>query len=206
VNPPGSSAAALAAPTGKKFSFHCGYCSSRLEASESMCGQEGHCPTCDNQITIPILDRYGRLLDPKTRQIIKPDPHPVHAYAAAGARAPTIFRGPDGAQFIRCTHCSAASPIAANNCKNCGMPFTLEGTNIQVAGGRNGFCTASLVLGIISLPFGCSAVLPVLAIIFGIIGYRQAGRDGDQTGQRKAIAGMACGALGGLVVLYFALR
>jgi hypothetical protein len=41
-----------------------------------MAAQEGQCPTCGNNITIPILDRYGRLIDPKTRQIIKQDPHP----------------------------------------------------------------------------------------------------------------------------------
>ena len=72
---------------GKRYGFNCGYCSSRLEATESMAAQEGQCPTCGSQITIPILDRYGRLIDPKTRQIIKQDPHPVHAYAAAGDRA-----------------------------------------------------------------------------------------------------------------------
>ena len=40
--------------------------------------------------------RYGRLIDPKTRQIIKQDPHPVHAYAAAGERAPGILRAGGG--------------------------------------------------------------------------------------------------------------
>ena len=58
--------------------------------------REGQCPTCGNTIVIPILDRYGRLIDPKTRQIIKQDPHPVHAYAAAGDRAPRILRQNDG--------------------------------------------------------------------------------------------------------------
>ena len=72
----------------RRYGFNCGYCSSRLEATGAMAAQEGQCPTCGNQITIPILDRYGRLIDPKTRQIIKQDPHPVHAYAAAGERAP----------------------------------------------------------------------------------------------------------------------
>src|SRR5213079_3653291 len=80
---------------GKRYGFNCGYCSSRLEATESMAAQEGQCPTCGNQITIPILDRYGRLIDPKTRLIIKQDPHPVHAYAAAGDRAPAILRAKD---------------------------------------------------------------------------------------------------------------
>ncbi len=96
---------------GRRYGFNCGYCSSRLEANESMAAQEGACPTCGNTITIPILDRYGRLIDPKTRQIIKQDPHPVHAYAAAGDRAPKIIRQRDGGQTIQCTRCGAYSGI-----------------------------------------------------------------------------------------------
>src|SRR5580698_9934948 len=121
---------------GKRYGFNCGYCSSRLEATESMAAQDGQCPTCGNNITIPILDRYNRLIDPKTRQIIKQDPHPVHAYAAAGDRAPGIFRDPAGAQFIKCPRstCGFVSPISANNCKNCGMPFTMEGTTLDASG------------------------------------------------------------------------
>src|SRR5205085_11113965 len=94
---------------GKRYGFNCGYCSSRLEATEAMGAQEGQCPTCGNQITIPILDRYGRLIDPKTRMIIKQDPHPVHAYAAAGDRAPAIIRQKDGTQVIKCPRCPAVS-------------------------------------------------------------------------------------------------
>ena len=93
---------------GKRYGFNCGYCSSRLEATEAMAAQEGQCPTCGNNITIPILDRYGRLIDPKTRQIIKQDPHPVHAYAAAGERAPLILRAKDGKQTIKCPRCGGA--------------------------------------------------------------------------------------------------
>jgi DNA-directed RNA polymerase subunit RPC12/RpoP len=192
--------------TGRRFPFQCGYCSSRLEANESMSGQEGHCPTCDSQITIPILQRDGRLMDPKTRQIIKPDPHPVHAYAAAGARAPQILRRADGTQLIRCTHCGAESPISANNCKGCGMPFTLEGTTKAAPGTSNGFCTASLVLGIISLPLSCTAIPPILAIIFGIIGYRQAIESGSSSDKNKAIAGMVCALVGGGIVVLWTLR
>src|SRR5436309_2623489 len=125
---------------GRRYGFNCGYCSSRLEATEAMGAQEGQCPTCGNNITIPILDRYGRLIDPKTRQIIKQDPHPVHAYAAAGERAPKILRRPDGAQTIQCPRCSAGSPITANNCKSCGMPFTMEGPTLEAAGTSIGLC------------------------------------------------------------------
>src|SRR6185369_14138483 len=73
------------------------YCSSRLEAVESMAGQSGTCPTCGNSIVIPILDYRGRLIDPTSGQVIKQDPHPVHAYAAAGHKAPQIVAGPAAA-------------------------------------------------------------------------------------------------------------
>src|SRR5437763_13947543 len=106
---------------GRRYGFNCGYCSSRLEATESMAAQEGQCPTCGNQITIPILDRYGRLIDPKTRMIIKQTPHPVNASAAAGDRAPRSLRDRDGKQIILCPRCQSASPISANNCKSCGI-------------------------------------------------------------------------------------
>src|SRR5204862_5271042 len=122
----------------------------------------------------PLPDRYGGQIAAKTRQIIKQDPHPVHAYAAAGERGPAILRTKDGRQSIRCPRCQGASPITANNCKGCGMPFTMEGTTLEAAGSSNGFAVASLVLGIIGLPASCIPFLvPGLALTFGIIGYNQ---------------------------------
>ena len=196
--PPPSPMGAFGRPVagGKRFGFNCGYCSSRLEANEGMAAQEGQCPTCGNNITIPILDRYGRLIDPKSGQIIKQDPHPVHAYAAAGERAPRILRS-EGAQQILCPRCQALSPITANNCKSCGMPFTMEGTTLEASGTSNGFCVASLVLGIIGLPAACAVIPSVLAIVFGIIGYNQVSKSGMEGGGKgMAIAGMICGVIG----------
>src|SRR3954447_19145392 len=185
---------------GRRYGFNCGYCSSRLEATEAMAAQDGQCPTCGNNITIPILDRYGRLIDPKTRQIIKQDPHPVHAYAAAGERAPTILRAKDGKQLIRCPRCQGASPISANNCKSCGMPFTMEGTTLEAAGSSNGFAVASLVLGIIGIPASCAMIPPILAVIFGIVGLSQTSKSGVQGGGRgMAIAGIILGIIGCIV-------
>jgi hypothetical protein len=186
---------------GKRFGFSCGYCSSRLEATESMAAQEGQCPTCGNQITIPILGRYGQLIDPKTRQIIKQDPHPVHAYAAAGARAPKIRRAKDGKQLILCPRCSASSPITANNCKSCGMPFTMEGTTLEATGTNNGFCVAALVLGIIAIPSFFFVIPALLAIIFGIVGLNQVGKPETATrgGRGMAIAGIVCGSISCLI-------
>lgn len=163
-----------------------------------MAAQDGQCPTCGNQITIPILDRYNRLIDPKTRQIIKQDPHPVHAYAAAGARAPKIVRARDGKQFIVCPRCSANSPITFNNCKSCGMPFTMEGTTVDAIGSNNGFCVAALVLGIIGLPTFFIVFPALLAVIFGVVGLRQIANveSPNRSGRGMAIAGIVCGSLG----------
>ena len=192
---------------GKRYGFNCGYCSSRLEATEAMGAQEGQCPTCGNTITIPILDRYGRLIDPKTRQIIKQDPHPVHAYAAAGERAPAIIRTKDGKQSIRCPRCSAISPISSNNCKSCGMPFTMEGTTVEAAGSSNGFCVASLVLGIIGLIPACGFIPAILGIVLGSIGYMQVTKnEGEGGGKGLAVAGIVCGSLGCIFSLLYFLR
>ena len=186
---------------GKRYGFNCGYCSSRLEATEAMAAQDGQCPTCGNNITIPILDRYGRLIDPKTRQIIKQDPHPVHAYAAAGERAPAILRTNDGRLIIRCPRCQAISPISANNCKACGMPFTMEGTTVDASGTNNGYAVASLVLGIIGVVLFCIPIIvPGLALIFGTIALRQANKTESPGNSRgMAIAGIILGVIGLLV-------
>jgi DNA-directed RNA polymerase subunit RPC12/RpoP len=189
--------------TGRRFGFNCAYCSSTLEANDAQGGQEGQCPTCGNSITIPYLDRYGRKIDPKSGQIIKPDPHPVHAYAAAGERAPTVIRGPDDRQMIRCPRCGAMSPVTANNCKSCGMPFTMEGTTESGAPG-NGLCVASLVVGIIGIATCMIGIFSVLAIVLGIIGYNQAHKSGVEGGKGLAVAGIVCGVAGGVLsVIYF---
>jgi hypothetical protein len=172
-----------------------------------MAAQDGQCPTCGNTITIPILDRYGRLIDPKTRQVIKQDPHPVHAYAAAGDRAPKISRQPGGQQVIHCPRCGSISPITANNCKSCGMPFTMEGTTLEASGASNGFCVASLVLGIIGIPAFCTFVTPILAIIFGAIGLSQVSKADVQAGGKgMAIAGIICGVIGCIICAMAFLR
>lgn len=169
-----------------------------------MAAQEGQCPTCGNTIVIPILDRYGRLIDPITKQIIKQDPHPVHAYAAAGDRAPRIIRQSSGQQTIQCPRCSSMSPITSNNCRSCGMPFTMEGTTLEAAGGNNPWCVASLVLGIIGIPTCFIPLAAVAALVCGGIGYNQvAGEDGDGGGKGMAIAGMICGAFSLLAFLWF---
>ena len=181
---------------GKRYGFNCQYCSSRLETVESLAGQEGACPTCGSAIIIPILDRYGRLIDPMTGNVIKQDPHPVHAYAAAGERAPRIIRRAEGGQGIACPKCKAISPITSNNCKSCGMPFTMEGTTADAAGASNGYAIASLVLGIVGLPTCMIGAIAVLGLVFGLIAYSQTGAENGGAGRGLAIAGVACSGFG----------
>jgi hypothetical protein len=169
-----------------------------------MAAQEGQCPTCGNSIVIPILDRYGRLIDPITKEILKQDPHPVHAYAAAGERAPKIVRHTNDQQAIQCPRCSSVSAISANNCKSCGMPFTMEGTTLEAVGGNNPWCVASLVLGIIGIPTCFLGVPAILAIVFGAIGYNQVSSlDGEGSGKGMAVAGMVCGGISLLALVYW---
>jgi DNA-directed RNA polymerase subunit RPC12/RpoP len=185
-------------PTGQRYGFNCVWCSSRLEATDSQGGTEGTCPTCGQQIVIPIKDRHGRLIDPRTNQILKPDPHPVHAYAAAGERAPKILRKTDGSQEILCTRCNTHSPITANNCRNCGNPFTIEGTTSDAVSESSGLAAASLILGIISLPTSpCLFIFGPLALVLGGISYYQAQQTGGSKG--LATAGIILGALGTLI-------
>ncbi|MCL2640991.1 MAG: DUF4190 domain-containing protein [Phycisphaerales bacterium] len=180
---------------GRRYGFLCTYCSSRLEATESVAGQSGTCPTCGMGIVIPILDSRGRLIDPTSGEVLKQDPHPVHAYAAAGHKAPQIITHDNsGKQYILCPRCQRQNILASNNCLGCGLPFTMEGTTGDSISGTNSWAVASLVLGIVSVAGGCIAVVPpILAIVFGIIAMRNAAS--QSRGQGIALAGVILGTL-----------
>ena len=168
-----------------------------------MAGQSGTCPTCGNTIVIPILDYRGRLIDPTTHEIIKQDPHPVHAYAAAGHRAPQIVTDDRGDRHILCPRCNRLNSIAGNNCLQCGLPFTMEGTAGDAIGAANSWAVASLVLGIVSLAGGCAlaGIPPVLAIIFGALALRGTNQPaGGSAGRGMAIAGIVLGVVAIIVL------
>jgi DNA-directed RNA polymerase subunit RPC12/RpoP len=193
-------------PMGRRYGFLCSYCSSRLEATENMAGQSGTCPTCGNQILIPILDHRGRLIDPTSGQIIKQDPHPVHAYAAAGHRAPSIIMDASGENKIRCPRCQRHNLISANNCAGCGLPFTMDGTIGDAISGNNTWAVASLVLGIVTMVGGMLLIVPpILALVFGFVAMR-GNSSTQQSGNGLAIAGIIMGAIGGVISIFFYLR
>ncbi|MFD3331413.1 DUF4190 domain-containing protein [Streptomyces sp. NPDC058700] len=70
----------------------------------------------------------------------------------------------------------------------------------------NGMGTTSMVLGIISVAgfcmYGLGVVLGILALIFGVIGLKKAGR-GEATNRGMALAGVILGAIGTLVSAVF---
>ena len=79
----------------------------------------------------------------------------------------------------------------------------MEGTTLEASGTSNGFAVAGLVLGIIGVPAGCTIIPPLLAIIFGWIGYAQISKGGGEGGGRgMAIAGIVLGGIGMLIGLY----
>ncbi|MFN4243759.1 MAG: DUF4190 domain-containing protein [Tepidisphaerales bacterium] len=186
----------------RRFGFPCPYCASRLDANETLSGTVGRCPTCDSSITIPHLDRFGRAIDPATQKVIKPDPHPVHAYAAAGAAAPRLKRLRTGQQVIVCARCAAECPVTADACRVCGVPFTLEGTRSPEGSESYSLTTASLVLGIVSIPAFCLVIPGPLAVLFGGIAlFKMQGLDNAPRG--TAITGLICGLIGSLLSLFF---
>lgn len=135
------------ASTGKPFHFQCLRCGSVLEARSGQSGHEGKCPTCGALFTIPEVDpRTGLARHNADPGNDGENPTPVHAYAAAGAMAPRIIRQQDDSLIIECPRCEARSPITANNCPICGLPFTMEGISATaVVPGSNKASTALLI-------------------------------------------------------------
>lgn len=193
---PISNRTSMAPPSGRTINFPCSYCSSPLEARSSQSGTHCECPTCGQDILVPIVDAYGRLIDPMSGKIIKPDPHPVHAYAAAGDRAPRVVRRPDGTQAIHCPRCRAASKITSNNCDSCGAAFTMEGTVARSFDTESSLALASLVTGVVGVFTFCVPVLAVVAIILGAVGFVRASGSTDRSGRTMSIVGIILGVVG----------
>jgi len=176
---------------GTLFSFRCALCNSRLEAYTGLVGRRGQCPTCGAQFRVPAPTeaavRTGGT-DPQREYA-----QPVHAFAAAGDKAPKIVRLANGQQAIQCPRCNATNRVDRNNCRNCAAPFTLEGAESKTPGG--GLATASLVVGIIGLFTFCLMIPSLLAVIFGILGLREQGTV-EKPSRGRAIAGLILGILG----------
>lgn len=148
------------------FNFVCQRCRSVLEAHTGMSNQRGHCPTCDAFFVVPAIDpRTGMPTGQAESEDDGELPTPVHAYAASGNQAPEIVRDDEGEPAIKCPKCNAHNELDANNCAACGMPFTIDGASLAQQGfWTGGSSTASMILGVISLPTAMFFIPGLLAI------------------------------------------
>ena len=87
------------------------------------------------------------------------------------------------------------------------MPFTMEGTTVPDVGASDGFCVASLVLGVIGIPTALFVVPSLLAVVFGLLGYFKVAKAGaESSGKGMAIGGIVCGVVGLGLFLLMVLR
>jgi hypothetical protein len=181
-----------------RFNFACPRCESVLEAHSGQSGRSGRCPSCATTFLVPTFDPESQTVGPVHSVSGEPqDPTPVHAYAAAGAKAPEIVQTEGGEQAVQCPRCDQLSPIEANRCEECGLPFTMEGVSYDVVPGRtNGYAIASLAMGLLGLPCSVLVVPQVLAVIFGLVAMFQIQRNSLVRGQAFAIIGIAMGVFG----------
>lgn len=89
-------------------------------------------------------------------------------------------------------------PVDANTCTACGIPFTLEGTQLVSQGTSepNALASWALTLGVLSIPTFCFPPIGVVAVVLGILAIRRAGQLGESSpGKRMAIIGLLLGLL-----------
>jgi DNA-directed RNA polymerase subunit RPC12/RpoP len=176
-----------------EFNFGCPCCDTLLEGHTGLSGQPARCPTCGARLLVPEID--PRSEQPRECVVLEGEcgvRAPAHAYAADGAGAPRLVRQPDGTCVIECRRCGSCCEVEADSCPSCGTPFTIDAATTVGSLRVGSRATASLVLGIVSLPL-CLLLLPaVLAILLGLFslrlgaGHRPPGR---------AIAGILLGIL-----------
>jgi hypothetical protein len=203
IKPVSRRPAAAEAPsyaTTIRFTFSCQRCQSILEGNSQLSGQIGRCPSCGAVFTVPQVDRKtGLPLGPAHVEDDGQLPTPVHAYATAGDKAPKIVRLGDDRQVIVCPRCAGHMPIDSNLCKSCGIPFTMEGAAavMETASPTNPYASASLIVGILSVPtFMCVGVPALVAIVLGTIGLTRMSKDDPaKRGRMAAIIGIVCGAV-----------
>jgi DNA-directed RNA polymerase subunit RPC12/RpoP len=187
------------APGRIRFNFSCSRCGSILEATSDHSGRNGRCPTCGGLFVVPHADPHtGLARGPAQVTDDGQLPTPMHAYATAGTKAPVIRRLADGRDVIVCPRCGGQCDVEANACPKCGMPFTMDGATeaAVTAPESNGLATASLTIGVLSLPTFCLPILGVVAIGLGIAALKRAPALGPSgQGRGMAMTGIVCGIL-----------
>lgn len=159
-------------PSGPAYQFQCLRCGSVLEARASQAGHTARCPSCDATFVVPAYDeRTGLACSDAYPGHDGKLPAPVHAYAAAGEKAPRIVRLPDDSLVIECPRCGQQSPPAADNCRKCGLPFTIEGmrTHPSAPFGQNAGGALTMTLGIASVLLAFCGGIGLLPATLGLI-------------------------------------
>ena len=73
----------------------------------------------------------------------------------------------------------------------------MYGSSTGAGPSRSGMAVAALVLGLASIALFLTLLVPLLALIFGVVALRQIGKsNGMRTGRGKAITGVVLGVLG----------
>jgi hypothetical protein len=188
-------------PPGRLFHFQCLRCGSILEARSHQSGQPGKCPTCAAVFTVPLMDpRTGLAQGNADPGEDGENPTPVHAYAAAGSMAPKVIRQPDDSLSIVCPRCTRESPITADNCPGCGLPFTMEGVSATATTVGSSKAQTAIILALVGLLFSfCAGIGGILGIIAVFLGISALGERYARTG--PAIAAIALGALDCLIAV-----
>jgi hypothetical protein len=188
-------------PPGRLFHFQCLRCGSILEARSNQSGQAGKCPTCAAVFTVPLMDpRTGLAQGHADPGDDGENPTPVHAYAAAGTMAPKVFRHEDDSLSIICPRCERESPITANNCPGCGLPFTMEGVSATATTAGSSQAQTAIILAVVGLLFSfCAGIGGILGIIAVFLGISALNERYPRTGQ--AVAAIVLGAIDCLIAV-----
>jgi len=179
---------------GRRFHFRCLRCGSVLEGHSSQSDQSGRCPSCDAVFIVPKVDpRTGLAVQHADPGDDGELPAPVHAYAAAGTKAPRLIRCEDDHLEIECPRCQRRSPVSSDNCPGCGLPFTMEAANYSVPTANTEISSLAIVIGAIALLTsmcpGVNLVCGLIAVGFGVVAMAR-GKDNARTG---ALIGLILG-------------
>ncbi|NUQ44790.1 MAG: hypothetical protein HUU22_02015 [Phycisphaerae bacterium] len=200
-NPDERPAAVAASPPLIRFTFTCQRCGSALEGNSQVSGKLGRCPTCGAVFRVPQVDPRTGL--PTGPAVVEDDgelPTPMHAYAAAGEKAPLIRRRDNDELVIVCPRCDMESPVDANICGRCGLPFTMEGATTvaqQTGQAANSLASAAALVGIASF---CVPFMGAVAIVMGATALlREVSKPVGGANTRPAIIGIVTGVVSCLI-------
>lgn len=186
------------------FNFACGRCKALLETHTGMCGQPGRCPTCAANFTIPYVDPDSGL--PEGEAHVEDDgenPTPMHAYAASGGQAPQIVVGPDKISRIECPRCHGVSPIDADACAACGVPFTIDAAPSARDADVRTKAIAASVLGALALASPLTPLFLVAGLIGAALGVVAIFTATKTVNLVMGLGGLAGALIGGVMFLYF---